>query len=123
MVDMRRRDFLSATAGALVPIAGLKSLDRGTEVPRYSSPGPCCVSTAAARTFEITTRIELDAAGPARAWIPLPLARDAAYQRDRGHTIDGNASRTRVERVDGAIDGRGRMARQAQRRCWSSPRA
>jgi transglutaminase-like putative cysteine protease len=66
------------------------------------SPGHSGGIALATRTFEITTRVELDAAGPARAWIPLPLARETAYQSDHGHTIDGNASHTRVEQVDGA---------------------
>ena len=51
------------------------------------------------RTFEVTTTITLDAAkGPARAWVPLPLARPAEYQRNLGHVIGGNASASRVVR-------------------------
>ena len=81
---MRRRDFLSA---ALVAPAVLRSTSR---------------TLAASRTFEITTRVELDAAGPALAWVPLPLARESSYQREQGHTIEGNPSRRRVDVVDGA---------------------
>ena len=57
------------------------------------------VSAAAWRTFEMTTAITLDAVtGPLRAWVPLPLARPADYQRNLGHTIGGNATTARVAR-------------------------
>ena len=83
---MRRRDFLSA---ALVAPAVFRSASRS-------------FTAAAPRKFEIITRVELDAAEPARAWIPLPLSREAPYQRDLGHAIDGNPTQTRVEVIDGA---------------------
>ena len=51
------------------------------------------------RTFEIATTIALDGAkGPAKAWVPLPLARPAEYQRNLGHVIGGNATAARVGR-------------------------
>ena len=36
------------------------------------------------------------------AWVPLPLARTAPYQIDRGHTVGGNADKTRVEKLAGS---------------------
>ncbi len=51
------------------------------------------------RTFEIVTTIDLGVAtGPSRVWVPLSLARPAAYQRHLGHTISGNATRSQVVR-------------------------
>jgi len=64
---MNRREFLGAMAVAPIAI-------RGGE------------RNAAARTFEIITKIELEEshdAGVAR--VPLPLAPTAPYQIDRGH--------------------------------------
>ena len=56
-------------------------------------------SAAVWRTFEIATTIALDGAkGPAKAWVPLPLARPAEYQRNLGHVIGGNATAARVGR-------------------------
>ena len=56
--------------------------------------------SVASRSFEITTTIALgDSGAAAKAWVPLPLARPAAYQVDRGHAVGGNAARTRVERL------------------------
>ena len=39
---------------------------------------------------------------PGVAWVPLPLTRPAPYQVDRGHTVGGNADKTRVERLTGS---------------------
>src|SRR4051812_16394161 len=84
---MNRREFIGTVAVAPLAIRGVRA--------------------AASRTFEITTKIELDESHDAGvAWIPLPLTRTAPYQIDRGHTIGGNADNTRVERlagVDGAV--------------------
>jgi transglutaminase-like putative cysteine protease len=56
-----------------------------------------------ARTFEVTTRIELEEShDAATAWVPLALSRPAPYQADRGHSIDGNADKTRVETLPGS---------------------
>ena len=44
------------------------------------------------------------------AWVPLPLARTAPYQIDRGHTVGGNADKTRVETACGI--GRGGAGRR-----------
>jgi transglutaminase-like putative cysteine protease len=84
---MNRREFLGAITVAPIAVRG--------------------VSAAASRTFEITTRIELDESHDAGiAWIPLPLTRNAPYQTDRGHTIGGNADTARVAALagtDGAV--------------------
>jgi transglutaminase-like putative cysteine protease len=72
-----RREFLAAISVAPIAMRG--------------------AGAAASRTFEITTKIELDESHDAgTAWIPLPLARTAPYQIDRGHTIDANADAARV---------------------------
>jgi len=58
---------------------------------------------AASRTFEIVTKIQLEESHDAAiAWVPLPLSRTAPYQIDRGHTVGGNADKTRVERLAGS---------------------
>jgi transglutaminase-like putative cysteine protease len=57
----------------------------------------------AARVFEIVTKIELEESHDAGvAWIPLPLLRKSPFQIDRGHTVTGNADKTRVERLPGS---------------------
>ena len=81
---MNRREFLGAMAVAPVAMRGMAVV-------------------SASRTFEITTRIELEESHDAAvAWVPLPLTRTAPYQIDRGHTVGGNADKTRVERVPGS---------------------
>jgi hypothetical protein len=76
---MRRREFLGTLAVA--PLLMRNEVARG-----------------AVRTYEVTTRIELDESHDAGiAWIPLALGRTAPYQVDRGHTVSGNADKTRVE--------------------------
>ena len=80
---MNRREFLGAMAVAPLAIRGVQR-------------------ASASRTFEITTKIELEESHDAGvAWVPLPLARTAPYQIDRGHTVGGNADKTRVERLAG----------------------
>src|SRR6187200_2481111 len=82
---MNRREFLGVVAAA--PIAIRSVAARGT----------------APRTFEITTKISLEESHDAGvAWVPLPLARTAPYQIDRGHTVGGNADKTRVEKLAGS---------------------
>lgn len=80
---MDRRHFLSA---ALMAPAMLTSTLRAAQ----------------ARTFEVTVTLELAGGPPLRAWVPLPLARAAAYQRPLGHTHGGNADRTQVFRDPGS---------------------
>jgi len=76
---MDRREFLGAMAAAPIALRGISE-------------------RSATRSYEIITRIELDESHAGGvAWIPLPLGRPAPYQIDRGHTVDGNADKTRVE--------------------------
>ena len=57
----------------------------------------------ASRTFEVTTKIELEESHEAGvAWLPLPLTRTSPFQIDRGHTVGGNADDTRVARLPGS---------------------
>ena len=82
---MNRRAFLGAMAAAPMAMRGIAA------------------GSAAARTFEITTKIALDEShDAAMAWVPLALTRTAPYQIDRGHTVAGNADKTRVERLAGS---------------------
>ena len=81
---MHRREFLGAVAAA--PLLMRRAVGR-----------------SATRTYEITTRIELDESHDAGvAWVPLALGRTAPYQVDRGHTVSGNADKTRVETLPGS---------------------
>lgn len=80
---MNRREFLGAVAIAPAGMRGMRVM--------------------ASRTFQITTRIELaESHEAAVAWVPLPLTRTTPYQIDRGHTVGGNADKTRVERLPGS---------------------
>lgn len=81
---MNRREFLGTMAAAPMVM-------RGPAAP------------SAARTYEITTRIELDESHDSGiAWVPLALGRPAPYQVDRGHAVTGNADQTRVETLPGS---------------------
>src|SRR5436190_8346151 len=81
---MNRREFLGVMAAT--PMA-MRGMDGST----------------ATRSYEITTRIELDESHDAGiAWLPLALGRTAPYQVDRGHTVAGNADKTRVEILPGS---------------------
>jgi transglutaminase-like putative cysteine protease len=80
---MNRREFLGAVA--MTPIAA-----RG-------------LYAVATRTFEVVTKIELEESHDGGiAWVPLALTRPAPFQIDRGHTVSGNADKTRVEKVPGS---------------------
>src|SRR5882762_9550845 len=51
------------------------------------------------RTFEVTTRAEVDfAEGVSRVWLPLPLAEDTEWHRSLGSAWSGNAPRAEVVR-------------------------
>src|SRR5687768_9091617 len=81
---MNRREFLGAMA--LTPLA----ISAQPVSPVW-------------RRFEITARIELpEEHDAAVAWVPLPLGRAAPYQIDSGHTLGGNAERSRVVRLPGS---------------------
>ena len=85
MQEMKRREFLGAMAAMPMAI-------------RRQSVNPPTV-----RMFEVTTKIALEEShDAAMAWVPLPLARTAPFQIDRGHTISGNADKTRVETLAGS---------------------
>jgi transglutaminase-like putative cysteine protease len=80
---MNRREFLGAMAAAPIVLRGAHA--------------------AASRTFEVTTKIELDEThDAAMVWIPLALSRPAPFQVDRGHTVGGNADKSRVEQLAGS---------------------
>lgn len=80
---MNRREFLGAMAVAPIAARGLHAV--------------------ASRTFQITTRIELEESHDGGvAWVPLPLTRTSPFQIDRGHTVAGNADKTRVEQLAGS---------------------
>src|SRR5262245_7861189 len=84
-----RREFLGAMAAApmVAPVAA-----RGVSA-----------GASATRTYEVTTKIELAESHDAGvAWVPLALTRSAPYQIDRGHTVGGNADKTRVEKIAGS---------------------
>ena len=81
---MHRREFLGAMAAA--PFAMRGSSER-----------------TATRTYEITTKIELEESHDGGiAWLPLALDRASLYQVDLGHTVNGNADKTRVETLPGS---------------------
>jgi transglutaminase-like putative cysteine protease len=80
---MNRREFLGAVAIAPLAVRGLQS--------------------TVSRTFEIVTNIDLEESHDGGiAWLPLPLTRTAPFQVDRGHTVSGNADKTRVEKLAGS---------------------
>jgi len=77
---MNRREFLGAMAAAPIALHGTR--------------------IGATRTYEITTKIELDETHDAAiVWVPLALTRRARFQTDRGHTVGGNADKTSVATV------------------------
>jgi transglutaminase-like putative cysteine protease len=79
---MNRREFLGAMAAAPLAARGMRAV--------------------APRTYEIVTKIDLEEThDAAMVWIPMPLTRNTPYQIDRGHTVGGNADKTRVERIAG----------------------
>ena len=54
-------------------------------------------SSAAWRTFEITTRVEvLEPAGRTRIWLPTPLTIETIYQKPLGNTLAGEGGTTRT---------------------------
>lgn len=53
-------------------------------------------SVASSRTFEIVTTLAIDARGPVKAWVPMPLKGSTPYQQLRGHKFTGNANRASV---------------------------
>ena len=81
---MDRRTFLTSSAAC----AALGSLP-------WHSAG----ADSRWRTFEVTTRVEIQFPdGVSRAWIPLPLAGASDWHRDHGDRWTGNAARAEVLR-------------------------
>jgi transglutaminase-like putative cysteine protease len=90
---MQRREFLrnGIAAGAVAAVGGLPRIGAAST----GSDG------AKWRTFEVVTRVEVgNAAGPARVWLPMPLAADTDYQKSLGQSWTGNAGSARVYRDD-----------------------
>ncbi len=55
------------------------------------------------RTYEVVTRINLDASEQARRiWVPLPFSQDTLYQRTLGHRWEGNSQRAGMHRLPDA---------------------
>ncbi len=91
---MQRRQFL-ATGSSLAAGGALGASLTAAPViasaqERQFSPKP-----AGWRTFEVTTRVELEAAGPAKVWIPVPSLQDE-HQQSIGNQWRGNAANSRV---------------------------
>jgi transglutaminase-like putative cysteine protease len=81
---MDRRAFLATTAAG----AAAASLPWGG-----------ALAQGGWRTFEVTTRVEIQRpSGVSRAWIPLPLAGASDWHRDHGDSWSGNAARAEVMR-------------------------
>jgi transglutaminase-like putative cysteine protease len=88
---MDRRAFVMAGLG--VSLGGaLPGLVRPVRATAGSEP-------ARWRVFEVTTRAEIvNAAGPTKVWLPLPLTADTDYQKNLGLTWSGNALAARPYR-------------------------
>jgi transglutaminase-like putative cysteine protease len=79
---VKRRDFLKTSATAAVAAA---------------LPWRAAHAQAEWRTFEITTRADIERAqGVSRAWLPLPLSENLDWQRNLGNSWSGNAARAQV---------------------------
>jgi transglutaminase-like putative cysteine protease len=88
---MDRRRFLSTLVPAAAGLASSPALAQLGS--RADAPW---------RTFELTTRIEVQKPGAmAKAWIPLPLAADTDYFRTVHHAWSGNAGTIGVAREAG----------------------
>jgi transglutaminase-like putative cysteine protease len=86
---MNRRDFMASAAA--VSAAALLLPDRAGAAAAFDpQPGPW-------RSFAVTTRIDLAAAGaPAQAWIPLPSVEADDWVSPEGDTWSGNATTAEV---------------------------
>ena len=81
---MRRRSFLQAGVAASV-VGSLPRLGLAQQLPFDPKP-------AGWRTFEVTTRVELQFPdGVSRAWVPVPSV-EGPYQKVIGNAWAGNAS-------------------------------
>src|SRR5512145_3280028 len=89
---MDRRDFLrqGLTVSAGLALSGL---------PKFA--GAAATSEAKWRTFEVTTTIEAkDPVGAVRAWVPLPLMKDADYFKRQGDKWSGDYKTVNVIQTD-----------------------
>ena len=68
---MQRRDFLASSSTLAIGAGLLGAQGTASAQEHQFAPRP-----GAWRTFEMTTRIELDAPGPAKIWIPVPSVED-----------------------------------------------
>src|SRR3989442_824050 len=94
-VQARRIDVATATDGMMLRRTFLK-----TAIASLATPAMSRSSSDGGRTFDITTRVEVQTpAGLTRAWLPLPVA-DASYQRVLKQRWTGNATALRAIRVD-----------------------
>jgi hypothetical protein len=81
---MQRRSFLQGGAAAWA-LGAFPSLARAQQLPFDPKPG-------AWRTFEITTRVELQwPEGVSRAWVPVPSV-EGPYQKVIGNSWSGNGA-------------------------------
>ncbi|MCX8145317.1 MAG: transglutaminase-like domain-containing protein [Azovibrio sp.] len=73
-----------------------------TRLPPVRAPEP----PALWRTFEIRTSVQLKPArSRQRLWLPLPLSQDTLYQRNLGHTWQGNFEQGGLRRLpDGELE-------------------
>jgi len=87
---MNRRRFLSNGVKATAAAAASSWPRRGFTLPESAYESPW-------RVFEVGIRVDVDGAtGPTRAWLPLPLRVDTDYQKNLGHSFQGNAAETKV---------------------------
>ncbi len=83
---MDRRTFIKS--GVAVPVAAA-----------LPWAGPLFAAEAAWRTFEITTRVQVQKPqGVSRAWLPLPMIDDSDWHRSGGNESTGNTTRTQIYR-------------------------
>ena len=88
MLNLKRRDLLALTGGALA--TGLVP-GRAAAQERQFAPQP-----GDWRSFEITTRVEIESTkGSSRVWLPLPSI-DSGFQQSLASQWAGNPSATRV---------------------------
>jgi transglutaminase-like putative cysteine protease len=90
---MKRRAFMMTGLGVSMG-ATLPGLARSVSGAAGADPGRW-------RVFEVTTRAEIvNASGPTKVWLPLPLTADTDYQKSLGLTWSGNAAVARPYRDD-----------------------
>jgi len=83
---MERRDFLRLTGLASATLAA-PAATRALAAEGADAPW---------RTFEVTTRVEvLDAKGPTRVWVPVPLLEDRTFLKPMGNSFEAIGGNTR----------------------------